>query len=152
MPEFFKIKKNIVILLLFAFFVLILVFFFCFNRNSGIEQTQSLIPSAPKIPRHDCALEQFSQTVKPEDKASFEILLKPSAPGRNYRLSPSGFPKGVNGVLTEDFQGETPSVRVDLDISPDAPAGSYTLALRYEEEDDEGEYLLNMCKYNLIIE
>lgn len=149
-------KKKIIIFIVFSFILAAFIFGIIYYQKikNNRQNNQNNAPEEENlIPKHNCHTNQFSQKVKRGDKISFDVFLEPSEPGKNYRLKPSGFPPGVAGKFTENSSGKELQARIDLEITDQAPNGSYTMAILYEEETGKsGEYILNMCKYNLIIE
>jgi hypothetical protein len=142
-----KIKYFIVALVVIVIVALVLMLIY---KSSNTNETEEVVVK-PEIPLHKCNIDKFTKKLSKGESTTFGVILYPSAPERNYRLKPSGFPPGVKGKLTEVVQDGKVTARIDIDVTDKAKPGSFTMAIVYEEEDENGEFIYNNCKYNLII-
>jgi len=112
------------------------------------------MPSAKEeaaLPRHNCAVGVFTQTVKRGEEKTFAVSFEPSYPESNYRLKLGNMPVDVSARIDVDTGQGWGTANITVSVSPTAQPASYSLVLIYEEENEQGKYIPNSCQYNLII-
>ncbi len=110
------------------------------------------IPIFASNPLHKCSVQPFSQTVKRGEEINYLISLTPSTQNAPFLLSLGNLPFGISATLSE-LSGRAPSeITLKFNVHPDTQVGSFSLMIIYQEEQNDGTLLSNLCQLNLIIE
>jgi hypothetical protein len=102
-------------------------------------------------PKHSCTASPFSVTVSPGESAQFLVTLNPSGTSTNtYTLGVGELPTKLHGSVAAST---TPNAAIiDIGTESDAPSGSYSLSLLYNEIESDGRVSRTACQYNLVVQ
>lgn len=102
--------------------------------------------------KHACSVEPFSQSVQPGGSAVYRIILKPSAPIAGYELVLGDLPAGVSAAFGKANGFAASEEQLAINVASGTEAASYNIVVVYRERSENGEFLPNFCKLNLIIQ
>lgn len=98
-----------------------------------------------------CRVEPFEVVVAPGATVEQSVIHTPSYSNAPYRLFIGDLPHGVSIFFHPDAGRGGGVSQLEIRAAPDAPSGSYSIAVLYREKQEDGATASAVCQLNLIV-